>query len=160
MTMTPFGPDVDTRYMNVALAQARRAARLGEVPVGAVLVDVAGVVVARGYNLVERYHTQCAHAEMRLIQRVSKQRGDWRLDGHWLYVTLEPCGMCMGLIVLSRLAGVVFGASSPLFGYGLSTGSSSVPYRKGSVVVIAGVGAQEATALLKQFFQHQRKNKN
>lgn len=156
METTPFGPIADEKYMHEALAQARRAALRNEVPVGAVVIDADGVVVSRAYNAVEQCGLQSAHAEMRAIARASKRRNDWRLDGCWLYVTLEPCTMCIGLIMLSRCAGVVYGAASPLFGGALDTIVSLPLYRRGFVRVVSGIAANEAAELLKQFFQQKR----
>ena len=104
---TVFGSENDQFFMQEALAQAQLAAEINEVPIGAVLVDAQGIIVGRGHNSVERDCTQRAHAESLAIEQASKQLGDWRLNGHWLYVTLETCSMCMGLIKLSRLEGVV-----------------------------------------------------
>src|SRR5690349_15457508 len=103
----------DSVYMKLALEQAQYAYEMDEVPIGAVVVNAQGIVVGSGHNSVERDCTQRAHAEISAIASAGKYFGDWRLNGHWLYVTLEPCTMCMGLIKLSRLAGVVYAASSP-----------------------------------------------
>ncbi len=155
MKASPFGVEQDRVFMQKALHQARRAAQSGEVPIGAVIVDAHGVVLARGYNNVEHKKLQTAHAEVTAIDRACKRHGDWRLDGCWIYVTLEPCIMCMGLIMLSRCAGIVYGAQSPLFGCGLD--SINLPlYRRGSLCVVSGVAADESAALLKQFFKERR----
>src|SRR5437762_5882487 len=114
MLETIFGAQKDIFFMQEALAQAQCAADIDEVPIGAILVNSQGEIVGRGYNSVERDCTQRAHAECIAIEQASKKLGDWRLMGHWLYVTLEPCTMCMGLIKLSRLDGIVYGAASPL----------------------------------------------
>ena len=114
-----FGSTQDQLFMNDALKQAGRAFKKGEVPVGAIVVDSRGVVIGRGYNLVERRHSQLAHAELIALQKAAKKLGDWRLLGCWIYVTLEPCVMCMAAIRLSRCEGVVYGADSPQFGYQL-----------------------------------------
>lgn len=155
MKTSPFGAQQDLVYMRGALTQARRAAEHAEVPIGAVIVDEKGIIVARAYNKVEQKKVQTAHAEVRVIERACHRRHDWRLDGCWMYVTLEPCIMCMGLIMLSRCAGIVYGAPSPLFGCGLD--SINLPlYRRGSLQVVSGVAADESAALLKQFFQRKR----
>ncbi len=157
MKTSIFGADQDKYFMGKALIEARKAYAKDEVPIGAVIVGPEGTIVARAYNRVESAHTQCAHAEVQAIQKAGKKRGDWRLDGHWLYVTLEPCTMCMGLIFLSRLSGVVYGADSPLFGYRLDKVGTSRVYKKDALVVIKGVGVQESAKLLKHFFQGKRK---
>jgi len=85
-------------FMSKALLQAKIALKKGEVPIGAVLVDSSGNILSRGHNLVETKGMQTAHAEMLAIERACKKQGDWRLDDCMLYVTLEPCLMCFGLI--------------------------------------------------------------
>lgn len=118
-TESIFGHEKDLFFMSQALLQAQKALDKDEVPVGAVVVNADGVIIARGMNCTEAHHTQHAHAESLAIAKAGKKMRDWRLEGCWIYVTLEPCAMCMHLILLSRLAGVVFGASSPLFGFHL-----------------------------------------
>jgi len=142
--------------MRQALAQAHRAFERDEVPIGAVVVNKDGAIIARGYNQVEVQDTQSAHAELLAINKAGKKRGDWRLNDCWLYVTLEPCSMCMNLIYLSRFAGVVFGAASPLFGYRLDNTQSDQVYKKVTICVVEGVGADESAQLLKNFFNKKR----
>lgn len=149
--------DLDIYYMQQALKQARKAYKKNEVPVGAIVVDKEGLVIGRGYNLVEQRHQQTAHAEVIAINKASKKLGDWRLNDCTLYVTLEPCMMCMSLIRLSRVKRVVFGASSPLFGYELDNKQSDQVYNKNMLVVAKGVCAHESSLLLKQFFKNKRK---
>ncbi len=152
-------PDIrqhDTTYMRAALKQAERAAQLDEVPVGAVIVDATGAIIARGYNLTEKRSTQCAHAEMQALVKAGKKLGDWRLLGCWIYVTLQPCAMCMQAIVLHRLAGVVYGASSPLFGFDLDKEVADRLYKKDVICIVAGVMQEEASMLLKKFFKAKR----
>ena len=96
--------------MRLALEQAEQAAALGEVPVGAVLVDPNGKVISQAHNLCETEKLPTAHAEMLAIADACRRMGDWRLTGCTLYVTLEPCPMCMGAILHARVGRVVFGA--------------------------------------------------
>ncbi len=111
--------------MRQALKLAQKAAVIDEVPIGALVVNEQGVILGRGYNMVEKLCTQTAHAELRALTQAGKKVGDWRLNGCWLYVTLQPCAMCLNSIKLSRIQGVVYGAESPLFGYHLdNTGES------------------------------------
>lgn len=145
--------------MNEALAQAECAAAIDEVPIGAVVVNAAGEIVGRGYNGVERDCTQRSHAESLAIEQASKMLGDWRLNGHWLYVTLEPCSMCMGLIKLSRLAGVVYAAPSPLFGFRLDNQEDLWVYKRDAFSIIEGVNKEKSVTLLKHFF-HKKRLKN
>lgn len=152
-----FGKDKDQFFMQKALEQASFGAALDEVPIGAVVVSPGGEIVASGYNSVERDCTQRAHAESIAIEQASKKLGDWRLNYHWLYVTLEPCTMCMGLIKLSRLAGIVYAAPSPLFGFRLDNRESLWVYKKDTFLIIEGVQKEEAMVLLKKFFHQKRK---
>ncbi|MBT4594499.1 nucleoside deaminase, partial [bacterium] len=103
-------------YMGVAIEMAKRASDNGEVPIGAVVVDGAGEIISKACNEIEKIGCQTGHAEILAIQSACEKVDGWRLDDCWLYVTLEPCSMCMGLITLSRIGGLVYGASSPLFG--------------------------------------------
>jgi tRNA(adenine34) deaminase len=144
-------------FMKQALAQARKALACDEVPIGAVVVSPEGIIVGRGYNQVERYGCQIAHAEMRALAQACKKVGDWRLNGYWVYVTLEPCSMCMNCMKLSRVSGIVYGAESPLFGYHLDNDAGHRVYNKCPVQIQKGVCAEEAVSLLKQFFKNKRK---
>lgn len=159
MISTPFGKDKDLQYMQQAFAQARKAFERDEVPVGALVVNERGIIVARSYNCVERMHSQSAHAEIRALAKATKKLGDWRLERHWLYVTLEPCSMCMGLITLSRIEGVIFAAASPLFGYRLDKDNALQLYKRDTVQIIEGIGREESVELLKNFFQKRRKKR-
>lgn len=152
-----FGKEKDHYFMEQALRQAQKAAELLEVPVGAVVVNSAGTIIAQAYNSVERDCTQRSHAESLAIELATRSLKDWRLDNCWVYVTLEPCAMCMGLIRLSRCAGVVYGASSPLFGFQLDKTSDYWVYKRDAFSVIEGVMDQESSILLKKFFQKKRK---
>ena len=143
--------------MKQALTQARRALARDEVPIGAIVVDPQGKVVARGYNQVEKRGCQTAHAEVLALQEACKKLGDWRLDGHWVYVTLEPCSMCFSLMKLCRIAGVVYGAESPLFGYHLDKDAGLRVYNRNAVQIVAGVCAEKSVSLLKRFFKSKRK---
>lgn len=109
------GQTVDEKMMSLAFAEAEKAARRGEVPVGAVVV-FEGAVLARAHNLRESLPHGLAHAELLAIDRATKELGRWRLTGCTLYVTLEPCVMCAGAIVQSRVDRVVFGARDPKAG--------------------------------------------
>lgn len=156
--LCPFTQEQHAVYMYEALEQARKAFESDEVPIGAVVVDGDGIIVGRGYNRVMEQATQSAHAEVLALQEAGCARGDWRLDDCWLYVTLEPCMMCMGLIRLSRLAGVVYGAKSPLFGFvagELDKASCDQVYKK-DVMLIQGIAEREALQLLQLFFKKKR----
>jgi tRNA(adenine34) deaminase len=108
--------EADATWMRHALKLARRAQDLGEVPVGALLVDAQGEVVAEGWNQPIASHDPSAHAEMVALREAARALRNYRLGGLTLYVTLEPCVMCAGAIIHARLARVVFGASDPKAG--------------------------------------------
>lgn len=157
---SPFGSIQDQTFMQAALHEADRAYRHNEVPVGAIIVNPQGTIIGKGYNQVERRHTQLAHAELIALQKAAKKIDDWRMIGCWMYVTLEPCAMCMAAIRLSRCAGVVYGADSPQFGYQLVDKDSSFKlYKENIVEIVPGVCAQESTAVLRSFFKVQRAKK-
>lgn len=144
-------------YMQLALAQAQQAFEKDEVPVGAIIVAPDGKVIAQAYNAVEQTHSQTAHAEMHAIAQAGAVLGDWRLEQCWLYVTLEPCAMCMNAIIISRLAGVAYGASSPLFGYlKVDKEGSSWLYKRDALTILSGIGEKESRQLLQQFFKQKR----
>ena len=106
----------EEEYMLEALSLAREAAAHGEVPVGCVIADENGVIIARGRNRREETKSALSHAEMDAIEQACAAKGSWRLDGCSLYVTLEPCPMCMGTILNARLKRVFYGARDPAFG--------------------------------------------
>lgn len=144
-------------WMEQALIEARRGGAMGEVPVGAVLVR-QDQVIGRGYNMREVYGDPLAHAEMLAIREAARLIGDWRLEETTLYVTLEPCAMCSGGIVLARIPRLVFGARDPKAGAVVSLmnllGDSRLNHR---VEVTEGVLAEQCSGLLREFFQDLRK---
>jgi tRNA(adenine34) deaminase len=145
--------------MGKALAQAGRAAKLGEVPIGAVLVS-DGKVIGRGCNRREGKNDPSAHAEMIAIRQAARQLGAWRLTGTTLYVTLEPCPMCMGAIILARIERLVFGCYDPKAGAAGSLYDLAADTRfNHRVAVSAGVKAQECSAILSDFFKDLRQRK-
>lgn len=151
-----FGHEKDLHYMKLALEQAQIAAVSGEVPIGAVVIDAQGHPIGQGHNRVEQARCQTAHAEALAIQQACHTKADWRLNGCWLYVTLEPCLMCIGLIKLSRVEGVVFGAASPLFGYRLDNNVAYQLYKDDTITIIEGVCASESATILQRFFKQRR----
>lgn len=155
-----FGSKKDHQFMQSAIKQAYKATQRDEVPVGAIVVDAQGTIIGRGYNKVESSGSQVAHAELHAIVKASRMKKNWRLTGCWIYVTLEPCVMCIGLIVNSRMAGVVYGAQSFLFGYHLDKHIASWVYKKNAFRVVRGVSAQQSVILLKDFFSKKRENSN
>lgn len=142
--------------MHQALVQAHAAAAQGEVPVGAVLVR-DGKVLGRGFNCPISTQDPSAHAEMVAIRAAAAQEHNYRLPGSTLYVTLEPCSMCAGLIVHARIQRVVFGATEPRAGVALSQGTFfSQGFLNHRVVVEGGVLAEECGAVLSSFFRARR----
>lgn len=146
----------DKEYMQHALQLARDAAAHGEIPVGAVIVSPYGEIIGTGMNYVERCHCQTHHAEARAIDKACTKLQTWHLDGCTLYVTLEPCMMCISLCALSRIERVVYGAESPLFGYHLDKEGILALYTKHIKNITSGVLGDEAAAMLKEFFKHKR----
>jgi len=148
--------DADHRWMERALEMAREAADHHEVPVGAVVVAPDGKPFAER-NRTRELADPTAHAEALAIRRAAAHQGDWRLEGHTLYATLEPCTMCAGAIVLSRVERVVFGARDPKAGMCGSLGNLVQDDRLNHrVELVSGVRADEASALLKTFFADRR----
>ncbi|WP_230411036.1 tRNA adenosine(34) deaminase TadA [Pseudomonas sp. MM211] len=142
--------------MREALELAGKGAERGEVPVGAVLVQ-DGEVIGRGFNCPISTNDPSAHAEMVAIRAASLAVSNYRLPGSTLYVTLEPCAMCAGLIVHSRVQRVVFGASEPRAGMAVSRGQFfDQGFLNHRVLVEGGVLAEECGAMLKTFFKARR----
>jgi tRNA(adenine34) deaminase len=147
----------DEQFMRLALDEARLAIGHGDVPVGAVLIDADGEVVASDHNRREERSDPVAHAELLVISARSEQLGDWRLDGHTLYVTLEPCVMCAGGIVWSRLDRVVYGAPDFKAGAALSLynvlGDTRLSHQS---EVVDRVLEEECSSILSEFFARRR----
>jgi tRNA(adenine34) deaminase len=143
-------------FMSEALRQARLAYDADEVPIGAVIVHNAKII-ARAYNQVELLKDATAHAEMLALTQAAHGFGDWRLEGCTLYVTKEPCPMCAGAIVLSRIQRVVYGVADPKSGGAGSvfdiTGHGGLNHK---VAVVTGVKELEARQLLQDFFRAKR----
>lgn len=142
--------------MQQALALAREAMAIGEVPVGAVIVR-AGRIVSQAYNLRETLRDPTAHAERIALTLAGRTLGTWRLDGCTLYVTLEPCPMCAGAIVQSRIDRVVFGATDPKAGACVSLYRLLCdPRLNHQVLLTGGLLKNDCGALLSEFFQQRR----
>jgi tRNA(adenine34) deaminase len=150
------GSPSDHDAMGLALAEARKAADAGEVPVGAVVV-ANGEVVATAHNLREGTADPTAHAEVIALRHAGQALGSWRLDAATLYVTLEPCPMCAGAMVAARLGRLVFGAADPAGGaVGSLYNMASDPRLNHEVPFSAGVRAAECAVLLTGFFGSRR----
>ena len=145
------------RYMQEALAEAQKAVKAGEVPVGALLVSPTGDIIARAYNRPISLNDPTAHAEILALRQAAEKISNYRLPDHVLYVTLEPCVMCVGAMVQARLAKVVYGASDP------KGGAIESVYQIGMdgqlnhrLQAQGGILAEESRALLQAFFSSKR----
>jgi tRNA(adenine34) deaminase len=150
-----FGVD-DQVWMTEALAEARRAGEIGEVPIGAVIVregEAGPEIIGRGHNRREIDGDPLAHAELLAIRQAAERMGGWRLTGCVMYVTLEPCAMCAGALVNSRIVRLVYGAPDPKAGYCGTLGNLvQDPRLNHRLTVTAGVLEDESAALLRSFF--------
>ena len=147
----------DEQWMRAALAEADRAAQLGEVPVGAVLVDKDGGLLATGYNLRETDADPTAHAEIVAIRSAARSRASWRLDGTTLYVTLEPCVMCAGALVHARVDRVVWGCDDPKAGaVATRFNIGQDPRLNHRFAITRGVLEKECADRLREFFARLR----
>lgn len=150
------GTDIDARMMHLALEGARACLEWGDVPVGAVVAR-AGEVLGRAGNERERRGDPTAHAEILSMRQAAERLGTWRLEGCTAYVTLEPCAMCAGAMVLARLDRLVYGAADPKAGFAGSLGNLLRDQRLNhQVEVVSGVLAEEAGDLLRAFFHGRR----
>lgn len=149
--------ELDTYFMNLALAQAKKAEELDEVPIGAVVV-YENQVIAQGYNRREVDNDPAGHAEFIAMKQASEKLGVWRLSGCTVYVTLEPCLMCAGLMYQARIDRCVYGAADPKAGALGSLYSVNEDDRLNHTFdVTSGVCSQECATVLRTFFQNKRK---
>ncbi|MCC6712704.1 MAG: nucleoside deaminase [Candidatus Dadabacteria bacterium] len=144
----------DEQLMRLALAEAEEAGRMGEVPVGAVIVDGSGRVLSTGRNMRESSQNPTDHAEIIAIREASRTLGSWRLEGAAIYVTLEPCMMCMGAIINARIGRLVFGARDPKAG-AVASVMNPADYERLNhrVEWREGVLEGESSSLLREFFR-------
>lgn len=149
----------DDYYMKEAIKQARKAAASGDVPIGCVIVK-DGLIVARAYNKRNKNNSVLAHAETLAIEKAAKKQGDFRLDGYVMYVTLEPCQMCAGAIIQSRIRKVVIGAMNPKAGCaGSILNLLQVPRFNHQAEIVTGVCREECSAMLSEFFRSLRNSR-
>ena len=147
------------RFMRQAITQAKKAEKLMEVPIGCVIV-YEGKVVARGYNRRNTDKNTLSHAELNAIRKASKKLGDWRLEGCTIYVTLEPCQMCAGALVQSRIDEVVIGSMNPKAGCaGSVLNLLQMQQFNHQVEIEKGVLGEECSAMLSTFFKELRQKK-
>ena len=146
----------DEKYMKAALKEAMKAYQLGEVPIGCVIV-YEGKIIGRGYNRRNTDKNTLSHAEITAINKASKKMGDWRLEGCTLYVTLEPCQMCAGAIVQSRMDRVVMGTRNPKAGCaGSILNILNMPEFNHQVELTENVLKEKCTDILQSFFKELR----
>lgn len=147
----------DIEGMQEALIEAHKAFNKKEIPIGAIICDEQGKIIARGHNLRESYFDATAHAEIVAIRQACNKLKNWRLNNLTLYVTVEPCPMCAGAIFMSRLYRLVYGATDWRAG-GCESMFNIVanPYLNHQTIVRAGVLEDECSAIVKKFFQQQR----
>ena len=149
----------DEKYMKEAIKQAQKAAKIGDVPIGCVLVK-DGEIIARGYNRRNADKTVLSHAEVTSIKRACKKEGDWRLEDCTLYVTLEPCPMCAGAIVQARIPEVVIGAMNPKAGCaGSVLNILQIDKFNHQVEIERGILEEECSQMLSDFFKELRRRK-
>jgi len=152
-------PNKDEYYMDLAILEAKKAEKLGEVPIGAVIV-CDDKIISTGYNERETTHSTLAHAELTAIARANEINSSWRLENCTLYVTLEPCPMCAGAIIQSRIKRVVYGASDYKSGCAGTLMNLLVDERfNHQVDLTTGVKQKETSALLTNFFKTLRNKK-
>lgn len=150
--------DLDTKFMKQSILEAKKAQEIDEVPVGAVIVK-DNKIIARGFNKREKSQDPIMHAEIIAIRKACKKFNSWRLEDCTLYVTIEPCTMCAGTMVWSRIKRVVFGASDLKGGaFGGSVNINDFPNLNHRIEVTSNVLANECSSLIKNFFQNKRKN--
>ena len=143
----------DEKWMQIAIEEALKAEKEGEVPVGAVLVE-HGKIIAKAYNQPISKNDSTAHAEIQLIRAAGKKLGNYRLNGTTIYVTLEPCAMCLGAIVHARIKRIVYGAKDSKSGVcGSCADLSTASFFNHKVEIVGGVNSETCSALLQSFFK-------
>ncbi len=152
-------PGTDEKYMREAIRQAKKAYLIGEVPIGCVIV-CQDKIIGRGYNRRTIDKNHLAHAEITAIRKASRKMGDWRLEGCTMYVTLEPCQMCSGAIVQSRMDKVVVGCMNPKAGCaGSILNLLQVKEFNHQAELVTGVLEEECSRMMKMFFKELREKK-
>lgn len=149
----------DEKFMKEAIRQAKKAYALEEAPIGCVIV-LDGKIIARGYNRRNSDKNTLAHAELNAIRKASRKLGDWRLDGCAMYVTLEPCPMCAGAIVQSRIQRVVMGCRNPKAGCaGSVMNLLQAPGLNHRAEIAEGIFEEECSELMRRFFRELREKR-
>jgi tRNA(adenine34) deaminase len=151
----------DIFFMDVAYRQAMKAFDHNEVPIGAILVDAHGKIVAQAYNQMEKKSSQLAHAEMQVLAKSAKKMNNWRLSGTTMYVTVQPCLMCLGALYLSRVSRVVYGIESQKFGVTLNLKDVHLDLSQSGIyknlnMIIECLNYEKSKELLQLFFKKKR----
>jgi len=155
--MAPDNDSQDIGFMRVALSEAANAPRIGEVPIAALIVR-EGSILAQSHNHRETWQDPTAHAEIIVIREAAKALGSWRLIDTTLYVTLEPCVMCLGAIILARIPRVIFGARDPKGGAcGSMLDFTNEPKLNHRIAIVGGLLEEDSQQLLQQFFKELRR---
>lgn len=155
----PSKMSLDEKFMKAALKEAKKACMIDEVPIGCVIVQ-DHKIIARGYNRRNTDKNTLAHAELTAIRKASKKNGDWRLEDCTMYITLEPCQMCAGAIVQSRMQKVVIGAMNPKAGCaGSVLNLLQMPKFNHQVEIVSGILEEECASMLSNFFANLRERK-
>ena len=147
----------EEKFMKEALKEAMKALKKDEVPVGCVIVK-DNKIVGRGYDKRESTNDPSAHSEIIAIRKAAKKLGDWRLENCDLYVTLEPCAMCLGASILARIRRIIYGAENPKFG-AISSVVNLLNYKwNHKIKIVSGILKDECSEILKEYFRNKRKN--
>lgn len=145
----------DVFFMQQAIGEAIKAQSVDEIPVGAIIVNKEGIIVARAYNQTEQKSSQLAHAEILALQQLAESKNGWRLEDYTMYVTLQPCMMCLGALLLSRVGKIIYGANSQVYGVKMELLDISPAYLS-ATKIYAGVCEKEVQEMLKKFFVKKR----
>ena len=148
----------DLELMNIAYKEALKCPKSDEIPVGCIIVDEQGSIVAKGHNKREIKHSTFAHAEIEAIRKANNKYKDWQLPNCSIYITLEPCIMCAGAILQARFKKIVYGAKNPKGGaFGSSINVLDAKELNVKPLVISGVMEKECSSLIKEYFKDKRK---
>ncbi len=145
------------KYMNLALEEAQKAYDQNEVPVGCIIVDENKKIIAKGYNKVESNKNPLYHAEIIAINKAVEKKGDWRLNNCSIYITSEPCTMCTGAIIQSRIKNVIYSSKNPKFGNIESLSDINKVKFNHKINIVSGVLEEQSKKMLIDFFENLRK---
>jgi tRNA(adenine34) deaminase len=147
------GDKMDEYYMKLAIKEAQKSLLTNDVPVGALIVDSDGNIISKAHNIKEKNQSLIDHAEIIAINKANKKINNWHLDDYTMYVTLEPCMMCTGAIIESRIKRLVYGTTSPKYGYIESVEHAGTDPQKSNLQVTSNICQEDCENLLKTFFK-------